>query len=319
MNRHSGDDAFRQAGDWVVRTARANPEALLVLAAGCALLMRGTARSSAAPSSASPRQVYRSSDFEDRNKTDRWSEGVSRAAGKAGAYASDAASSVSDAAGRMSGYASDAAGRVSGYASDAGNRVADYASETGQRVADSASTYASSLQRNLADGASAVSDYASEVGRNISERASAVSDYAGDMGRSMADQAHRFSDGTRAAVESSFGYVLREQPLAIAVIGLAAGASLAALFPRTEVEAKAFRPAGEAIADTAAKVKNNLMESAGEAGERIKQRAAERGLNTEGLKEMAQEVAGAFTGKPSAAGSDRGTSETAGKTAGGRP
>jgi len=308
MNRHSGDDAFRQAGDWVVRTARANPEALLVLAAGCALLMRGTARSSAAPSSASPRQVYRSSDFEDRNKTDRWSEGVSRAAGKAGAYASDAANSVSD-----------AAGRVSGYASDAGNRVADYASETGQRVADSASTYASSLQRNLADGASAVSDYASEVGRNISERASAVSDYAGDMGRSMADQAHRFSDGTRAAVESSFGYVLREQPLAIAVIGLAAGASLAALFPPTEVEAKAFRPAGEAIADTAAKVKNNLMESAGEAGERIKQRAAERGLNTEGLKEMAQEVAGAFTGKPSAAGSDRGTSETAGKTAGGRP
>ena len=301
MNRHTGNDPFVQAGDWVVKTARANPEALLVLAAGCALLMRGAGRSR----SASHRQIYRSGDFENPNDmrhTGAWREGVTRAAGNAGAYASDAAGRVSD-----------AASRASGYASEAGNRAADYASDAGRRVANSASGYASSLskyagdvQRNLADTAAAVSDYASDVGRNLSEQAAAVSDYAGDMGRGMADQAARFTDGTRSAMQSGYGYVLREQPLAIAVIGLVAGASLAALFPRTEMEAKALQPAGEALADTAAKVKNNLMEAAGEAGERLKQRAAERGLNPEGLKEMAQEAVGAFTGKPPAgSGSER--------------
>ena len=40
MNRHPDSDTYFQAGEWLVGTARRNPEALLLLAAGCALLMR---------------------------------------------------------------------------------------------------------------------------------------------------------------------------------------------------------------------------------------------------------------------------------------
>jgi hypothetical protein len=40
MNRHPDSDTYSQAGEWLVGTARRNPEALLLLAAGCALLMR---------------------------------------------------------------------------------------------------------------------------------------------------------------------------------------------------------------------------------------------------------------------------------------
>src|SRR3712207_2055958 len=43
----SGDwDAYRRPGDWLVGTARRNPEAFLVLAAGLALLMRSGWRGS---------------------------------------------------------------------------------------------------------------------------------------------------------------------------------------------------------------------------------------------------------------------------------
>jgi hypothetical protein len=100
-------------------------------------------------------------------------------------------------------------------------------------------------------------------------------------------------------VETGIGYVLREQPLAVVVLGVAAGAALAALLPSTEVEDRTLGPAHEAIADAAGKVGENLMGAAGEAGERLKQRAAERGLSSEGLKGLAHEVADTFANKVS--------------------
>ena len=40
MSRYSETDTYSQAGDWLMGRARRNPEALLLLAAGCCLLMR---------------------------------------------------------------------------------------------------------------------------------------------------------------------------------------------------------------------------------------------------------------------------------------
>ena len=39
-------DVYGRAGDWLIGTAKRHPEALLVLAAGCALLMRSGGGSS---------------------------------------------------------------------------------------------------------------------------------------------------------------------------------------------------------------------------------------------------------------------------------
>src|SRR6267378_6694534 len=45
-NMVNSGDVYGGAGDWLIDTAKRHPEALLVLAAGCALLMRGRGGSS---------------------------------------------------------------------------------------------------------------------------------------------------------------------------------------------------------------------------------------------------------------------------------
>jgi hypothetical protein len=46
MTNNDSGDVYRRAGNWLIGTAKRHPEALLVLAAGCALLMRGGGGSS---------------------------------------------------------------------------------------------------------------------------------------------------------------------------------------------------------------------------------------------------------------------------------
>jgi hypothetical protein len=58
MSKHSNVRRHSQAGEWLIGTARRNPEALLLLAAGCALLMR--IRRSSSSRSAIEQQDYRS-------------------------------------------------------------------------------------------------------------------------------------------------------------------------------------------------------------------------------------------------------------------
>jgi len=107
---------------------------------------------------------------------------------------------------------------------------------------------------------------------------------------------------TQATLRSSMQRVLREQPLAVAVAGLAAGAAVAALFPSTDIEDRAFGGAHEKLTDAAEKAGERVMDAAGKAGERLKSAAEERGLTSEGLKEVAGEVADTFkdaiSGKP---------------------
>lgn len=278
MNRHhTANEAFGQTGDWLMSTVKNNPEAWLVLAAGCALLLRGAGRTSRTMQFDGHRQINRASDFAERESA-HWRDGISAAAEKAGAYASEIK-----------------------------NRVAESASD----YASSLSQYAGTMRRNVAESATAISDQAGELGRNISQQAAAASDYAGAIGRNIADQASRFTGDAHTTVQSGLGYMLREQPLGLVVLGVAAGAALAAVVPSTEAETKALGPAGEAIADSAAKVKENLMSAAGEAGEHLKRGAAERGLSTQSLKEMAQEAAGAFASKATGADAERGAAEKA--------
>jgi|SRR5579864_3904936 len=227
----NSNDAYTHASQWLIGTAKRNPEALLVLAAGCALMMRGGSSSSDRGSSAVgyDRDYYGNREPEARSPRS-WSDATSRA--------------------------------VEG--------ATEQASDIKDRVTDAASSYASS-----------------------------VSDYAGNVGKTISTQTSRFADQTRSTVETGIGYVLREQPLAVVVLGVAAGAALAALLPSTETEDRTFGPAHAAIADAAEKVGENLMDAVGEAGERLKQGAAERGLSSEGLKGLAHEVADTFANKVS--------------------
>ena len=88
--------------------------------------------------------------------------------------------------------------------------------------------------------------------------------------------------------------VLQNQPLAIVAAGLAAGAALAATFPPTELERETLGPMGDKMSKAAERVGDQLRQATGRAGEKLKSAAEERGLDTEGLKGVASEVADTF-------------------------
>lgn len=239
MNRNQQANAYEQAADWLVGTAKANPEALLVLAAGCALLLRNR---NAAPSSESRYPRYESGAYFNGETEKRIREGGG------------------------------AAGR---FASDLKDRVTETAGEYASSVSDTARSYATSA-----------GDYAEDARRAVASHASRLADQASDL-----------ADRTTSAVRSGAGNVMREQPLAVALLGMAAGAALAAIFPKTEIEERTLGSAREAVTDAAKQLGENIMDAAGEAAERLKQSAAARGLSPDGMKELAKEATDTFTNK----------------------
>jgi hypothetical protein len=199
------------AGEWLISTAKRNPEALLVLAAGCTLLMR------------SGRSSYRA--------TGETTSGVS---------------------------GSNAPWNVS-------------------RTTEKTPEIAGDLKQRIADAGSSVAEQAGEIAKTLSTQTSQIAGQAQSM------------------LSSGFGQLLREQPLALVVAGLAAGAAVAALLPSTELEERTLGGARDAIADMTGKVGGNLIAAATDAGQRLTQGVTERA--TEGFKELAQEVAGQFSEK----------------------
>lgn len=226
-------------GDWLMGAVKKNPEGLLLLAAGCALLLR------------------HSSGWSGRS----------------------AQSTTTDS-------------RSSGYGHQGGARQNN---EPG--VSDSISRAADSAR-----------EYASDVGKTASNYAAAVSDYAGEAGRAVVDQSERLAKQTQTTIQDAIKRVLKEQPLAVAVMGLAAGAAAAAVLPSTDVERRTLGPAGEKLSEAAATVGENLSEAASKAGERLVGAAEERGLNSKGLKEVASDVAGVFGSTLRGEQPDRGSS-----------
>ena len=207
-----------QTDDWLLDTVQRKPEALLLIAAGCALLMRSggsltgiwSARESSSPAPSQNRAVM----------------------AERGGMAES----------------------TSGYASKASDTVSEY-SDTARR---------------------AVFNYAEDARRGISD--------SSDWLRTQAESTYR------TASEA-----LRDQPILVAGLGLAAGAALAALFPTTDVE----RRAGAALAAKASEVGDQVLAAAERAGERaretVKVAVAERVL-APAVKEVVSEVVGLATG-----------------------
>jgi hypothetical protein len=204
-----------QTGDWFLNTVQRKPEALLLIAAGCALLMRSGG-----------------------SLTGIWS-------------ASNSPAPPQNRPGFVRGAVPDSAG---GYAS---------------KVADTVSEYSDNARQT-------VSDYAEGARRGISD--------SSDWVRTQAESTYR------TASEA-----LRDQPILVAGLGLAAGAALAAFFPTTEVE----RRAGAALAAKASEVGDQVLAAAERAGERardtVKEAVAERVL-APAVKEVVGEVVGIATG-----------------------
>ena len=216
----------RTAGaGWLTDILTRNPEGLLLLAAGCALLMR----------KASTARATQGQDFERVHR----SEGNGH-------------------------------GRVE---RDDGRSFRDTIADT----ARSAGEYAS--------------DVSDKIKENASSYASSVSDYADQASQSTG----RIARQAGSALQSSAQNILQEQPLAVALVGFAVGAAVAAAFPPTEIERRNLGPTGERLKDAAIKAGEQIKGAGVQAKEKLASAAEERGLTTEGLKDMAQEVGDAFS------------------------
>jgi len=126
---------------------------------------------------------------------------------------------------------------------------------------------------------------AEEIGGRMRQSAEEMAGYADHMRRAAADTSSRIVGRTASSVQSGVGRMVEEQPLALALLGLAAGAAVAALIPPTRIEERTLGPIGERITEEAQEAGRRLKESATEAGKR---------LATEGLSEAARHVARSF-------------------------
>jgi hypothetical protein len=149
----------------------------------------------------------------------------------------------------------------------------------------------------MSDMAAQTKDKASELASSASEFASQTSERARNAARAASDTAADMARQTTSTAQSYASRVLEEQPLAVAVAGLAAGAALAAAFPSTQMEQETLGPIGEQVSDAAQRVGDQLKDATAVAGETLKNAARERGLNSEGLKEVASQAADAFSSR----------------------
>jgi ElaB/YqjD/DUF883 family membrane-anchored ribosome-binding protein len=207
-----------RVGGWIPNAVTRNPEGLLLLAAGAALLLRSGRgqRQRYAQTFPTRKDQYRAKGGD--HITDRINEGVRRAS--------------------------------------------EYVSETTDKVSETARSYASS-----------------------------AADYADEATRLAAERSRQVADKTRETAE----YMVREQPWAVAVTGLLAGAAVAAIFPPSRIERRALGGVGERLRSAASSMGEQVIDAGLKAGERLSEVAEERGLTTEGLKEAARDVGETFS------------------------
>lgn len=215
------------AAGWLVGAVKNNPEGLLLLAAGCALLMRSSGSS----------KSRRSRDARGYGRTDMTQTGPEARDRTVGERLSETAQSAGE-----------------------------YVSDIGESVVETASSYASS-----------------------------VSSYADDVARATAERSGRLARQAQSTARDTINRVIQEQPLTVALAGAAAGAAVAAAFPATALENQTLGPTGERLRDAAGRAGEQLKDAATKAGQRLAAAADERGLNTEGLTEVARDVGETFS------------------------
>ena len=161
-----------------------------------------------------------------------------------GLYAEGALTAAEDAAGgtkQANRRTREATGDLAGRAATLGEDAAD-------AVADVAGTLAQGISSAVSRTGSAVSDTGRATSRVVRRTAGAAWDEAEDTGHSVRE-------------------MLVDRPLAIAALGLAAGAGLALVLPRTEVERDLLGERSEALRERARTLASAGVEEARESGE----------------------------------------------------
>ena len=167
-----------------------------------------------------------------------------------------------------------------------GTRASGAAQSMAAAYGQKPETYSGAVRKTF----DAAADAAQQTLDTATSYASAASDYADKARRKVGEQSERISRQTQSAASS----ILQNQPLAIVMAGIAAGVAIAAAFPPTDLERDTLGPIGGQMSKAAERFGDQLKEATTKAGETLKTAADQRGLNTEGLKEVAGEVVDTF-------------------------
>jgi hypothetical protein len=149
-------------------------------------------------------------------------------------------------------------------------------STTGSVDAGSARSSLSSLGNRAGE----LRDQAAGVAQSAKEKMS----QAGDQVRALGDTARSQVERAKGSME----YMLREQPLALGAIGVAIGAVLAAMAPRTRQEDELMGETRDRLVDQAKEVGKEKVEQAKEVANAavgtVKKEAEQRGLAPQNAK-----------------------------------
>ena len=155
--------------------------------------------------------------------------------------------SLEDSSPSMTERMADAKRRLVDKAHATGERVSDAAGSARERVADvagSARESAAQVAGTVRESAARAAGTARQVAGTVRERASMVAgttrermSYAADTARHQAER-----------VRSGYDHLVQEQPLALGAIGLAIGAVLGAVTPRTRQEDRLMGPTRDRLA-----------------------------------------------------------------------
>jgi hypothetical protein len=183
----------------------------------------------------------------------------------------------------------------------------------------------SPVKDSAGDMASGVRDQVGNLGNKASELArsttESVSGFADDAQRAVRETSQQFADTAYSSAQSGVSFVLEDQPLLLAAIGLAAGATLGAIIPATPQENRLMGDARDKVAELAGDAAKQKLDefgnAASEATERLKSAVKERaGLATEDLGELAKDVVEPLT-KVASGSSSSGSSAGGGGSSGG--
>ncbi|MGE5166393.1 MAG: hypothetical protein ACM3IH_20545 [Sphingobacteriales bacterium] len=166
-----------------------------------------------------------------------------------------------------------------GASDEMASQMTNAVTDTARRTVDAASSYVSTASDTARQTMDAAKSYASSA-----------AEYADQARRKVEEQSDRMVRQTRSIAQS----VLQNQPLAVIAGGLVAGAALAAAFPPTGLEKETLGPVGNEMSKAAERFGDQVKHATAKAGEKLKSVAEERGLHTEGLKEVAGEVVDTF-------------------------
>jgi hypothetical protein len=165
-----------------------------------------------------------------------------------------------------------------------------YGNERSQPHASPVAEGTSAVRKTFDAASEAVSEAARQTADAATAYASAASGYADSARRTVGEQSERITRQT----QSVFRTVLREQPLAVVVAGIAAGAAVAAAFPSTELEKNTLGPLGDEVSRAAGQFGDQLKQATTKAAEKLKTAADQRGLNTGTLKDVTDEALDTF-------------------------